>query len=102
MKKIWRWDYNLIRRVYEALFCAKKNGDTIKTFSTKKCASTLAVTLALMNHLDLHLDPSNHWVVALKEQGVSDMVTTALIVSLDGMAATFKAVYMIGKAKNAA
>ena len=101
MKRLWHWDYNLIRRVYESLFCVKKNGDTVKTFSTKKFFSTTAVFLAVANHAHLHFDPSNHWVVSLTEQNVDNVIIGTLIGSLDALAVGVKAVYANAKIKGA-
>jgi len=60
------------------------------------------MSLAVANHVHLHLSPGDHWIVALQEQGVDNIVMTALITSLDILAGWAQTVYMLGKSKGAA
>lgn len=102
MSKLWKLKYNGFRVVFEAFFCEKKNGDDNKTFSSKKFFAFVLMSLAIANHLHLHLSPGSHWVKELAEAKVADGVTIALIASLDTLAAWALSVYGWAKAKGAA
>lgn len=101
MGKLWIWKYNFVRGLYEAFFCVEKNGQP-KSFSSKKFFAFVLLTLAVGNHLHLHLWAESHWVVVLHKSGVDNIVTTALITSLDVLAGWAQHVYMKGKSNGAA
>ena len=102
MVKFWHSRYNIFRLFYESFFCVVKNGDKIKRFSLKKFFALILLSLAVGNHLHLHLSPGSHWIIALTEQKVDTIVITALIGSLDVLAGWATQVYMKGKASGAA
>lgn len=101
-ERIWYKKWNVIRLLFEAFFCIKKNGESEKTFSSKKFWAFVLVTMAIMNHLDLHLYPEEHWTVKLQKEGVSSSVAIALIASLDALAAWALSVYGYCKINKAA
>ena len=98
MKKI----KSTLARIFEALFCEKKNGGEKKEFSTKKMWALVLVSMATANKIELSINGLDHWVVVLSRHGVSDAVIIAMIASLDALAAWALAVYSAAKSKGAA
>lgn len=99
-ERLWFSDWNIIRMIFEASLCVKKNDK--KEFSIKKCLALIISGLAIGNHAGLHFDASNHWVVTLSTMKVGNSITIALIASLDALAAWALAIYVHGKINNAA
>ena len=93
---------NVIRRIFEALFCERKNGGDKKEFSTKKMWALILVSMAVANKIELSMNGLQHWVVILSRHGVSDAVIISMIASLDALAAWALAVYSNAKSKGAA
>lgn len=89
-------------KIFEALFCERKNGGDKKEFSTKKMWALILVAMAVANKIELSLNGLDHWVVVLSRHGVSDAVIIAMIASLDALAAWALAVYSAAKSKGAA
>lgn len=101
-EKYWYKKWNVIRLLFEAFFCEKKNGEDRRTFSSKKFWAFVLVSMAIMNHLDLHIRPNDHWTVALTKKHVSSGVAIALIASLDALAAWALSVYGYCKVRGGA
>ena len=89
----WESRWNVIRGLYEAFLCTRKNGRNAKEFSSKKWWAFVLMCLAVGNHAHLHFDPLSHWVVELSNAGISDFVIGAMITSLDVLAGWAAKVY---------
>ena len=102
VKRAWKSKWNIPRSIIKAFFCEKKNGDTIRTFSSKKFWAFFFVFLAGHSHIKLAFWPTTHWSVELHAAGVSDAVVITIIASLDTIAIMALGIYGICKANGKA
>ncbi len=102
LEKGWHYRFNPIRWIYEGLLCAKKNGETRKTFSFKKLVALIVIYFAIHSKYTLIFDPANHWSVILTNKKVAQSVIISLIASLDVLALGALSVYGWAKVKGAA
>lgn len=102
MKKIKKQIETIGKLVFEAMFCEYKNGDKIKTFSSKKFWAFCFLCLAFWQHLSLELWPTAHWTTFLTKKAVHESIQISLIASLDALAGWATTVYYLGKKNNAA
>ncbi len=100
--EIWFNKWNLIRQVFEAFVCEKKNGDSYKSFSIKKFIAMIFTGLCIHSNAVLIFDTANHWAAKLSSLGVPEAIIITMIASVNVLFLGSLSIYGWSKAKNAA